>query len=426
MTERIMKCFRVQIQGIGELESMRALFGDDKFNEIIFGMGSQVAAKIREQRNPATGEFPVVNAYSVADDALCIEVEATPATHEFLSTRLAELEFNFKDTKEVKDKEPSMTDTPKPIAFLAHASEDHLFAKRIAEALVAAGIYTFLDEWELRSGDSIRRKLEQGIEQCTHFIALLSPVSVSKDWVNLEIDAGIIGMVGGKNRFVGLRFGIAPAALSPFLQTLWLPSISAASIDADLKLLVNDIYGVSRRPPLGPVPTYANAGIPELSAAASAVARHFVERSELGVDYDPQTNVGELQEKLGMTEEDIVDGIDELKGLGCIRMSPHFGPRNTWTLGPQKRLFTRFDKHWKDWDPSKDAIVLARRVQDNEAANTEEAAQKLGWSPRRINPALAYLIDRELVMSSQSSSHPFVSYWVRSTDETRRFLKGQS
>ena len=47
-----------------------------------------------------------------------------------------------------------------PRVYLAHASEDHeTLAKPLARALIANGIDVWFDEWEIRTGDSLRRKM---------------------------------------------------------------------------------------------------------------------------------------------------------------------------------------------------------------------------------------------------------------------------
>lgn len=75
-----------------------------------------------------------------------------------------------------------------PIAFLAHASEDKDLARRIVISLADSGISTFFDKWEIRTGDSIRQKIDQGLSNCRHFLVLLTENSIAKPWVNAEID----------------------------------------------------------------------------------------------------------------------------------------------------------------------------------------------------------------------------------------------
>jgi hypothetical protein len=71
-----------------------------------------------------------------------------------------------------------------PRLDLAHASEDHdSMAKPLALRMRANGIEVWLDEWKIRTGDSLRRKMEEGLQNCTHFLVLLTPRSLPKPWV---------------------------------------------------------------------------------------------------------------------------------------------------------------------------------------------------------------------------------------------------
>ena len=90
----------------------------------------------------------------------------------------------------------------RPVAFFCHASEADDFARPIATALMDAGINTFFDEWSIGMGDSIRQRIDQGLLDCTHFVVLLTEISITKDWVNTEIDAGF-RVVGNIATLVG-------------------------------------------------------------------------------------------------------------------------------------------------------------------------------------------------------------------------------
>jgi hypothetical protein len=143
--------------------------------------------------------------------------------------------------------------------YLAHASEDHeTLAKPLAESLMANGIEVWFDEWEIRTGDSLRRKMEEGLAICTHFVVLLTPNSLHKPWVETEIDAGFIRSVGGASRFMGLRTGIGVDDLSPFLRTLRCPEVHLGQV-SEVENLIADIHGVSRKPQRGDAPRYVKA-----------------------------------------------------------------------------------------------------------------------------------------------------------------------
>src|SRR5690606_13056448 len=103
--------------------------------------------------------------------------------------------------------------------YLAHATEDKGLAKPLAEGLLARGIDVWYDNWEIGFGDSLRRKMEEGLEGCTHFVVLLTEKSIKKSWVNEEIDAGLMRAVEGSAKFIGLRYQLPLASVSAFLRT---------------------------------------------------------------------------------------------------------------------------------------------------------------------------------------------------------------
>src|SRR5689334_2913442 len=58
--------------------------------------------------------------------------------------------------------------------FLSYASEDVEAARRICEALRAAGIDVWFDQSELRGGEEWDRKIRKEIRDCALFIPLIS------------------------------------------------------------------------------------------------------------------------------------------------------------------------------------------------------------------------------------------------------------
>ena len=60
----------------------------------------------------------------------------------------------------------SMTGS-QPDTFICHASEDKEFmARPLHKALSELGVYAWLDESEIRLGQSIRQKIDEGLANC--------------------------------------------------------------------------------------------------------------------------------------------------------------------------------------------------------------------------------------------------------------------
>jgi hypothetical protein len=77
-------------------------------------------------------------------------------------------------------------------AFLAHSSHDKPFVRKLAQRLVSADIKVWLDEWELRVGDSILERINHGLRESDYLVIVLSGASVSSSWVRRELHAALM------------------------------------------------------------------------------------------------------------------------------------------------------------------------------------------------------------------------------------------
>lgn len=77
--------------------------------------------------------------------------------------------------------------------FVCHAGPDKDdFVRPLAHALRAGGLEVWYDEFELKVGDSLRRKIDQGMRSARYGIVVLSPSFLAgRPWTELELD-GIV------------------------------------------------------------------------------------------------------------------------------------------------------------------------------------------------------------------------------------------
>ena len=268
--------------------------------------------------------------------------------------------------------------------FLSYTSDDIELARRIAETFMDAGIDTWWDKWCIYPGDSLRQKIDEGLSDCTHFLVLLTPQSLNKPWVNAEMDAALVQKLDNQCKFLPVRHDLPVSALPPLLKGLFSPTVTT---DEEIKQLINDIYGVSRKPPLGAPPeavAEARQTDTGYSPAATTVARLFVERSKHGLFGDPQFTVGELVQETDLSIEDTQDAIDELSDF--VGMSSKRGEISQKYVFAKKTCFAKFDRYWKPWNPVEDARQLAADlVNDPEFPPAPgEVAERYDWKPRRL------------------------------------------
>jgi hypothetical protein len=85
----------------------------------------------------------------------------------------------------------SMPDTPvaRFDVFISHASEDKdEFVRPLAAALTSLGLKVWYDEWTLTIGDSLRRKIDEGLAKSDYGVVILSNQFFDKDWPQAELD----------------------------------------------------------------------------------------------------------------------------------------------------------------------------------------------------------------------------------------------
>jgi hypothetical protein len=74
--------------------------------------------------------------------------------------------------------------------FVSHATADKWVARMICEKIDAIeGASTFRDDRDIEGGDDIPEKLLEEIDRSSEMLVLLTPISISRPWVTLEIGA---------------------------------------------------------------------------------------------------------------------------------------------------------------------------------------------------------------------------------------------
>jgi hypothetical protein len=309
------------------------------------------------------------------------------------------------------------------LVFVCHASEDKAAAEGIAKALNAVGIATFIDTDDIKADASFVSRINEALRECTHFIALLSPYSSDKKWPKHEVDSIT-------SRVIGKEVSFLPIALSDYsvkdfrrnFMTLAHIPLRTCDCNSDLiPQLVSNILGLSRKSPLGELPEIAKKPINhELSPAAFAVVEWMCKGSSRGHDGDPACEIEVLQEDVGLTSSDLEDAIDDLGPL--IRTQELTGYHG---IASREALFARYDHLFMDWNPERDARVIGAVLVAGglQVVDTKELADELGFLPRRMNPAIAWLLERGLLKRRDyaAGDYDFIQFRLYPTKSLRRF-----
>jgi hypothetical protein len=146
-----------------------------------------------------------------------------------------------------------------PKAFVSHSTQDRGFVEKFATDLRTKGIDVWFSGWEIKPGDSIRQKIDEGLGDCELFIVVLSKNSVSRPWVQTELDAATIGKLNGKVRKI-IPIKIEECGdLPPMLGSLCWEDFSTGPYESALRRVHDSIFDIDVKPPLG-YPQNATSG----------------------------------------------------------------------------------------------------------------------------------------------------------------------
>jgi hypothetical protein len=131
--------------------------------------------------------------------------------------------------------------------FISHASEDKDGVVRpLAHALSNSGLKVWYDEFELKIGDSLRRKIDSGLARSRFGVVVLSRSFFRKGWTNYELDGLVTRAVSGEQVLLPIWHEITKQELlaySPSLADKVARSTGTHTIDE----IASEIIGVIRQ-----------------------------------------------------------------------------------------------------------------------------------------------------------------------------------
>jgi hypothetical protein len=135
--------------------------------------------------------------------------------------------------------------------FISHATEDKdSIVRPLALNLQERGLDVWYDEFELRVGDSLRRKIDSGIARSRFGVVVLSKAFFAKSWPQYELDGLVTMAVSGKQVLLPLWHEVSKdevISFSPSLAdkvALRTSDLSVDEIAGELTAVVRASHGI--------------------------------------------------------------------------------------------------------------------------------------------------------------------------------------
>lgn len=201
--------------------------------------------------------------------------------------------------------------------FLSHSAKDKPVVRDVAERLRKDGLRVWFDEWEIRPGDSIPAKIEEGLERSRVLVLCMSANAFGSDWAQLE--SGTFRFrdpLNKERRFLPLRLDDAPikGSLAQFLYINWLPAVreqeyakllAACRGEIDLSVINKSLAIIQ-----SPQPSAASAELVHIEHSGSGdivMGNKTVGRQKINFTPGPQHIAPESARKLGDLVKEIVE-----------------------------------------------------------------------------------------------------------------------
>lgn len=348
-------------------------------------------------------------------------------------SKIAVAEYLFESQEETKSqqdnqKEADDTMLRKYDVVLSFAGEDREHAERLACLLKRDNFTVYYDKDEEHNlwGKNLYEHLTEVYSKYGRYcVMFLSKDYAGKQWPNLERKSAQ-ERAFKENREYILPIRIDDTEIPGILGTVGYQDLLEKSIEAIYEILKQKLLTVDN------TQSQIKYGIRStgLSSNAEKLLKIFSDKSENALLNDPMLEAKEVIDALQLPEDEVAEAVDELKEKGFINLhkSLGMGKLGFTRIAATERLFAKTDSFLKSWDPDKDskdlAVVLVNISQEGHSASILKADEILKWGPRRLNPALFLLIDKDLVDPSKTLNPTYHAIYVILKPRIRRYIKG--
>lgn len=91
--------------------------------------------------------------------------------------------------------------------FISHSSANKEFVDKLTRDLNENGIDTWYDKTEIMPGDNLMEKLQEGLDEATHYIFVLSPEALESKWVEYEVESTFLNTKEkGIKKFIPVKY----------------------------------------------------------------------------------------------------------------------------------------------------------------------------------------------------------------------------
>ena len=128
-----------------------------------------------------------------------------------------------------------------PTIFLSYSHEDKKIVSEVAQELKDAGMNVWFDLSEIRWGDSLRERIDRGLDSADYLAFFMSPSSMSKAWPRAELNAIISRQLSGDRGAMVLPILLKETNIPPVLRDIRYLDLRDRDVKGKAKELIDTI-----------------------------------------------------------------------------------------------------------------------------------------------------------------------------------------
>lgn len=133
--------------------------------------------------------------------------------------------------------------------FISHTSKDKDEVVRpLATALCNAGLSVWYDEFELRIGDSLRRKIDKGLANSRFGVVVLSRAFFGRGWAEYELDGLVTRTVSGDQVLLPIWHNVTKREVMDYSPSL-ADRVARSTATHTVEEIAAEIVDVIHNPP---------------------------------------------------------------------------------------------------------------------------------------------------------------------------------
>lgn len=217
-----------------------------------------------------------------------------------------------------------------PKVFVSHASEDKTrFVVEFAKRLREKGVDAWLDQWEMKPGDSLVDKIfEEGLKEASAVIVVLSKASVQKPWVREELNASVVSRISRGTKLIPVVIDDCEVPES-LRSTLWQRVDNLDDYEHNLQRILSAIFDVDDKPALGNPPARFSGPAPQIAGlsrvddlALRVIARLQIDEAVGLVEWDRLRTEQLLRD---VPQQELLDALEILEQHYLIKVGRVIG-----------------------------------------------------------------------------------------------------